>query len=107
MKIYKGTIRGFRGSWGSGLGYLIIDDDERGRVSVPCDNAPTVRALEGCFGNVISKAHTVNPRGGHVGKKVYYSLDDFGIILEGFSPVRGASPELKKLFKDERAARDN
>ena len=45
----RGTIDGFSGSWDSGLGYLVIDGQP-----VPCDNAATVRALEACFGGVIT-----------------------------------------------------
>ena len=75
----RGVIGGFRGSWGSGLGYLIIDG-----VGVPCENAPTVRALEGAFGDVIAEGHTVSQKG-IVGKEIYYSMD--GFVLCGFTPV--------------------
>jgi hypothetical protein len=75
----RGTITGFRGSWMSGLGYLLIDG-----VGVPCDNAPTVRAIDGCFGDVIAEGHTVNQKV-IVGKEIYYSMD--GFVLGGFTPV--------------------
>jgi hypothetical protein len=78
----KGTLGGFRGSWMSGLGYLIIDD-----TPVPCDNAPTVRALDGCFGDVIKPGHTVDGDApSFVGREVVYSVDDMGVLL-GFTPV--------------------
>ncbi len=77
---YKGTIQGFSGSWGSGLGYLVID----GRP-VPCENAQTVRCLDAAFGNVIAPGHTVDNRAVH-GREIVYSVDDFGMLL-GFSPI--------------------
>jgi len=84
----KGFIKGFRGSWGSGLGTLIIQDSETNEVDhVPCDNAPTVRALEGCFGNTIDDGHTVKSEPGFINKEIFWAYDDMGLTLEGFSPV--------------------
>ncbi len=84
----KGTIEGFSGSWGSGMGYLIIDGKP-----IPCDNAPTVRALEGCFGNVIARGHSVN-NDAIKGKEVVYSVDGIGLLL-GFTPVEDwTGPEI-------------
>ena len=80
--IHRGIIEEFQGSWFSGLGALIIS----GKV-IHCENAPTVRALEGCFGNVIASGHTVNQRG-IKGKDIIYSLDGMGLILEAFTPTR-------------------
>lgn len=74
-----GTIDGFAGSWSSGLGFLIID----GRP-VPCENAPTIRALEACYGGVIAADHRVDGEAIE-GKRVVYSIDDFGLLL-GFTP---------------------
>jgi len=83
----KGTIVQFRGSWGSGIGFLDIKDSETGEVqSIPCENSPTVRALEACFGNVITEGHTANGRG-YIGKEIYWDYDELGMILEGFTPV--------------------
>ena len=83
-----GIIRGFAGSWGSGLGHLIIEDIETGNIEhVPCDNGPTVRALEACFGNVIGDAHNVDDQGGHIGQEIYWDYDEFGLCLGGFTPV--------------------
>lgn len=81
MTYKRGKIDGFSGSWGSGLGYLIIDGQP-----VPCDNGPTVRGLEACFGNVIGKAHDVVSGPSWVGKEIVYSVDAFG-LLEGFTPA--------------------
>jgi len=92
--IHKGKIIGFRGSWGSGLGYLIIQT-ENGIEQVPCDNAPTVRALDAAFGNVITRGHTVN-QGAIKDKEIYYSV---GFVLEGFTPVEMASDELLEAYQ--------
>ena len=58
--IEKGTILGFSGSWGSGIGYLEIKRSDGIIDNVPCDNAPTDRALDAAYGDVITAEHTVN-----------------------------------------------
>ena len=94
MEIRKGRLIQFRGSWGSGLGTLEIEDSETGaHEHIPCDNAPAVRALEAAFGSVITDGHTANGNG-YKGQEVYWSLDEFGLVLAGFTPVEDASPEL-------------
>lgn len=83
----KGTIIQFRGSWSSGMGFLVIKDSKTGEVqSIPCDNAPTVRALEACFGDTITEGHTANGKG-YIGKEIYWDYDEMGLMLEGFTPV--------------------
>jgi hypothetical protein len=64
----RGTIEGFSGSWGSGLGFLIIDGQP-----VPCDNAATVRALDACFGGVIAPGHLVDQES-VVSQEICYSV---------------------------------
>lgn len=97
----RGKILAFHGSWMSGLATLVIEDFvTKEQVSVYCENGPTVRALEGCFGNVIGNAHSVKGDGGHVGKEVYYSTDELG-ILNGFTPVDAASDEIIGLFNSQ------
>ena len=94
MGIRKGRLIQFRGSWGSGLGTLEIEDSETGeREPVPCDNGATVRALETAFGNVITNGHTANGDG-YKGREVYWSLDELGLVLEGFTPVEDGFPTL-------------
>ena len=94
MEIRKGKLIQFRGSWGSGLAVLEIEDSETGAHElVPCDNGATVRALEAAFGNVIIKGHTANGDG-YKGKEVYWSYDELGLVLEGFTPVADAPPIL-------------
>lgn len=80
-ELEEGTIIGFAGSWGSGLGVLMFSD----HAPVHCDNAQTVRALDSCFGGFISPNHAVNPEAIH-GKRISFSTDALG-LLEGFSPV--------------------
>jgi len=99
MDIRKGRLVQFRGSWGSGLGNLEIEDSETGACElVPCDNGATVRALEAAFGNVITDGHTANG-GGYKGQEVYWSLDELGLVLGAFTPVEGAPPELAEHYK--------
>jgi len=94
MEIRKGRLVQFGGSWGSGLGTLEIEDSETGeRELVHCDNGATVRALEAAFGNVITPAHTANGDG-YKGREVYWSLDEFGLVLEGFTPIEDGLPDL-------------
>ena len=82
----RGIIKSFGGTWGSGIGYLLVESNGKG-LTIPCENAPTVRALENCFGNVIGPGHSVdNENGGHVGEEIFFSVDDFG-MLEGFTPI--------------------
>jgi len=83
----RGIIKQFRGSWGSGIGYLDIEDSETGIIeSVPCENAPTVRALEVCFGKVITPGHSADGTG-YKDKEIYWDYDELGLVLGGFSPV--------------------
>ncbi len=94
MEIRKGRLIQFRGSWGSGLATLEIEDSETGvHELVPYDNGATVRALEAAFGDVITEGHTANGDG-YKGQKVYWSYDEFGLVLEGFTPVADAPPIL-------------
>jgi len=94
VEIRKGRLIQFRGSWGSGLGSLEIEDSETGiHELVPCDNGATVRALEAAFGDVITEGHTANGDG-YKGREVYWSYDEFGLVLEGFTPIENAPPVL-------------
>jgi hypothetical protein len=99
MRVYKGTIVALNCRMGSGLAELVIQGEDGVTVGVPCDNAPTVRALEGAFGNVIAPGHRVNPEGGHIGKEIFWSYDDLGFVLEAFTPVEEAGEELLALYK--------
>lgn len=75
----NGKIVGFYGSWGSGLAQLQIET-EKGLVSVPCDNGPTVRALNALFPGFIAKGHTID-NSVIKGQKITYEMDDMGLVL--------------------------
>jgi benzoyl-CoA reductase/2-hydroxyglutaryl-CoA dehydratase subunit BcrC/BadD/HgdB len=92
-EVHRGVIEEFRGSWMSGLATLVISGEP-----VPCENAPTVRALEAAFGNVIAPGHTVNQEAIR-GKEIYWSYDDMGLVLESFTPVD--DPRLDEEFLEE------
>lgn len=102
--IYKGTIRGFTGSWASGLGFLTIADEDGVEIAVPCDNGPTVRALESMVGGgFITKNHSVD-NDAIVGLEVYWCYDDFGLCLGGMTPVEDASEEMTELYEAQQRA---
>jgi len=104
MEVKKGKIVGFQGSWMSGIATLVVKNLDTGTVEyVRCENAPTVRALDSAFGNVIVEGHMVDNKA-LKGKEIFYSLGDFG-LLEAFTPVKDASPELLKVYEKGRAKR--
>lgn len=97
-EIRKGKIVGFQGMWMSGLATLIIKDSRTGNLDyIHCDNAPTVRALDAAFGDVITEGHMIDNKA-IKGKNIYYSLGSFG-ILEAFTPVGEASLKLENEYK--------
>lgn len=99
MEIRKGRLIQFHGSWVSGLGTLEIEDSETGECEhVPCDNGATIRALEAAFGDVITDGHTANGDG-YKGWEVYWSYDELRLVLDGFTPVDDAPPELAEHYK--------
>ncbi len=100
MDVHKGTILAFYGHGLSGLAHLqIVDSDSGVSNMIPCENAPTVRALEGAFGDVIAPNHTVDPSGNHVNQEIYWSFDEMGLVMESFTPVDEATPELIKIYE--------
>jgi len=95
----KGKVIGFGGSWGSGLGTLSIEDEEGYIHNIPCDNGPTVRALEDAFGNFITENHTVDTKS-IKGKKIFYEITDYG-LLAGFTPEDEATIEIIEDYEKE------
>jgi len=83
-KLEQGTILGFSGSWGSGMGFLKVKMKNGQVRSIPCDNAQTVRSLEDAFGDTIGEGHTVKKKGGYVGKKISFEMTDWG-TMAGFN----------------------
>jgi len=80
----KGTILGFYGSWGSGIATLSIKTESGEHVNIPCDNGPTVRALDAIF-DCIGSGHTINVDK-IKGKKIKYEMDDMGLVLGWIAP---------------------
>ena len=99
QEIHKGIIKGFSGSWGSGLAMLEIEDFQGGRVEIPCDNAPTVRALENAFGNVIGNGYDVKSKPGYKNQEIFYTYDDMGLCLGRFVPASLASRETVEKYR--------
>ena len=80
LRIFCGRLEGFSGSWGSGIGFLIINGER-----IPCDNAATVRALEACFGDVIAPGHTISSVS-FKGREIVYAVDSLGMLVD-FLPI--------------------
>ena len=93
----RGTIIEFQGSYMSGLAMLVVKDENDMVKYVSCENTSMVKALESAFGNVISNSHNVKSDGGHVGKDIFYHVDDFGVI-EWFIPVEDAPKEIIQMY---------
>ena len=74
FKIKRGEIIGFQGSWMSGLGTLIVKNLDTGMVeNISCENAPTGRAFENAFGDIIQAGHTAD-FSKIKGKQIFYSI---------------------------------
>jgi hypothetical protein len=74
MTARSGQIVGFYGTMGSGIATLAIAIEPQGYVAhVPCENAPTVRALRDAFGNDV------------IGQEIEFVIDDRG-LLSTFTP---------------------
>ena len=75
-EIHKGKIMGFRGSWGSGIGFVLIKDSKTGRVqNLSCENAPTVRAFEAAYGDIIGPGQTAD-FSKITGREIYWGPGD-------------------------------
>ncbi len=82
----KGIILGFRGSWSSGIATLLIKDSKGKIKEIPCENTATVRALDACYGNVISAGRTANQIP-FIGKIIFYEYDDLSLLLGRLIPA--------------------
>ena len=91
--IHLSKILAFRGSWNSGLGELVLENEDKTVTTIPCDNGPTVRGLQAAFGDFITPNHTASGPG-PIGQWIYWSYDDMGLVLGGFIPFDNADPEL-------------
>lgn len=94
----KGKILGFRGTWGSGIATLTVKNLKTGEIeNIPTDNAPTVRALESAYGNIISAGHTADISR-IKGKIIYYDYTGWG-TLAGFVPEEEATLEVVESWE--------
>ena len=83
---FRARILAFHGSWLSGLATLVVLLANGETQSIYCENAPTVRALDSCFGNVIRPDHTVAIPAELRDCEVVLSVDGMGTLL-AFTPV--------------------
>ncbi len=91
----SGTIVDLSGNWMSGLAQLIVDDDEIGLTMIPCDNAPTIRALADMFGDdFITAGHTFDTKK-IIGKRIKYTIDSYG-LLESVHPYDETDDPMKQ-----------
>lgn len=95
--IHRAKIIELRGSWSSGLATLVVEDENGQRTGVACENGPTVRALDSAFGCIVP-GHCISQEN-IKGQEIYYTYDELGICLGGFSPVYGASEELVEAYE--------
>jgi hypothetical protein len=83
---FRARILAFHGSWLSGLATLVVLLANGETHSIYCENAPTVRALDACFGNIIRRDHTVAIPAALRDREVVLSVDGMGLLL-AFTPV--------------------
>lgn len=81
----RGTIEDFRSHRSSGIAHLVVRLEDGHRTLVACENGPTVRALDACFGGVIGPGMTVQVDAIR-GKQIEFSRDDIG-LMKWFEPV--------------------
>ncbi len=97
-KIYKSEIIEYRGSWGTGIGHLHLKNEDGSTQVIPCENSPTVQALEDAFGNVIIESRDTDVDGLR-NQWIYWYLDNLGLMLGGFVPEKYANKELIALYE--------
>lgn len=72
MRTIIGTLMAFDGQMGSGIAYLLVQDDNKVTHTIPCENAPTMRALLAMFDDGLAEAF------GQV--RVVCTIDDMGLL---------------------------
>jgi hypothetical protein len=88
VRVFCGRLEGFSGSWGSGIGFLIINGEP-----IPCENTATVRALEACFGDAIVPGHTISSVS-FKGREIVYAVDSLGMLVDLVPIERWEGPEI-------------
>jgi hypothetical protein len=79
------TIEGFCMTTGSGIAQLLLRGDDGEPLVVPCDAAPTVRALSSFVPGLLRGGAAVRVRLLE-GVRVRFALDEIG-VLAGIAPV--------------------
>lgn len=98
--LYKGQIQGLSGAMMSGLWSLsILKENPDGTLEndfVHIESGCGVRALAAAFGAREGSGDLLRKI---KGKKIFYSLDFMGLVLECFTPVSQAGRRLKKRLE--------
>lgn len=99
--LYKGQIQGLSGAMMSGLWSLsILKENPDGTLEndfVHIESGCGVRALAAAFGAREGSGDLLRKI---KGKKIFYSLDFMGLVLECFTPVSQAGRRLKNAWKE-------
>ena len=80
MDWQEGKIVSFKGTWGSGIARLTIKKPDGTIVYIPCDNAPTGRALNAMF-DCIGSGHCLD-NSKIKGQKIRYLTDELGLLTQ-------------------------
>ncbi len=89
-EIKRAVIKGISGQVMSGLWQLQLDSE-----TVHIESGYGVRNLASAFG---ASEGTGDLQEKIEGQEIFYTVDEFG-VLEGFTPVEEATPELMEMFK--------
>ncbi len=99
--IKRGKIVGFSGSWQSGLATLTVENLDTGEVEhLPAESGPLGRALGAAF-DAIGPGHTIDNEAIR-GEEIFYSMDEMGLILGGFSPVDYADESVWEAYEKDK-----
>lgn len=56
MRVITGILMAFDGQMGSGIAHIVVQDDRGVSHSIPCENAPTMRALLSIYDDGLAEA---------------------------------------------------
>lgn len=72
MKTIAGILMAFDGQMGSGIAHLVVQDHKGVSHAIPCENAPTMRALMAIYDDGLAEAF------GH--SHVVCTVDTLGLL---------------------------
>jgi hypothetical protein len=78
-ELHKGTVVAMHREPVTGTSFIEIDDDDKGKVLVPCLGTPTARRLDDLFGGVIVDGKF--NKHGIAGKRIAYRLGEDDILM--------------------------